>query len=171
MQKRCIAGAYLGRDGIAYSESAGEWFDMSLVSRFGKEKADQLKMRNRKTYQELMFAMIGKPFRGEEYVLNVPVTILQEPNLVGLEARAGDVWPMKRWNKFEELAQRLEEAGYKTKVFQQRERFSITPRTSTNVSTSFAAIPWRCTWAWRCARKWRPSLRAPPRMKFAATEE
>ena len=29
---------------------------------------------------------------------------------------------MKRWSRFEELAQRLEQAGFKTKAFQQRER-------------------------------------------------
>ena|ERR1700693_420734 len=120
--KATIVGAYMGEHGVTYSESAGAWFDMSLISRFGKAKADELKMSNRKTYQEFMFAMIGRPFCGEEYVLNAPVTKLQEPNLVGLEARAGDVWPMKRWSKFDELAQRLEQAGFKTKVFQQRER-------------------------------------------------
>jgi heptosyltransferase-2 len=120
--KATIVGAYMGEHGVTYSESAGPWFDMSLISRFGKAKADELKMSNRKTYQEFMFAMIGRPFCGEEYVLNAPVTKLQEPNLVGLEARAGDVWPMKRWSKFDELAERLEQAGFKTKVFQQRER-------------------------------------------------
>ena len=120
--KATIVGAYMGEHGITYTESASAWFDMSLISRFGKAKADDLKVRNRKTYQELVFAMIGRPFRGEEYVLNTPLTKLPESNLVGLEARAGEVWPMKRWNKYEELAERLERAGFKTKVFEQRER-------------------------------------------------
>src|SRR5260370_27794196 len=121
-KKASIAGAYMGEHGITYTESASGWFDMSLNSRFGKAKADELKMSNRKTYQEFIFAMIGRLFRGEEYVLNMPLTKLQEPSLVGLEARAGEVWPMKRWNKYEELAERLEGAGFKIKIFQQRER-------------------------------------------------
>lgn len=117
-----IIGAYMGRHGITYTDSAAGWFDMSLISRFGKAKADELKMSNRKTYQEIVFEMIGRPFRGEEYVLNIPPAKLLESNLVGLEARAGDVWPMKRWNKYEELAERLKEAGFKIKIFQQRAR-------------------------------------------------
>ena len=122
VQKTVIAGACLDKSGITYSESASEWFDMSLISRFGKEKADQLKMRNRKTYQELVFAMIGKPFCREEYVLNMFLSNSEESSLVGIEARAGDVWPMKRWNKYEELAEWLKVAGFKIKIFQQRER-------------------------------------------------
>jgi heptosyltransferase-2 len=121
-EKASIVGAYMGEHGIRYTESASAWFDMSLISRFGKEKADELKMSNRKTYQEFIFAMIGRPFRGEEYVLNMPLTKSPEASLVGLEARAGDVWPMKRWNKYEELAERLKGAGFKIKIFQQRER-------------------------------------------------
>ena len=143
--KATIVGAYMGEHGVTYSESASAWFDMSLISRFGKAKADELKMSDRKTFQEFMFAMIGRLFRGEEYVLNAPVTKLQEPNLVGLEARAGDVWPMKRWSKFDELALRLEQAGFKTKVFQQRERLLDYMTTSTNANTSFAVTPWPCT--------------------------
>jgi heptosyltransferase-2 len=119
--KGTIVGAYMGEQGVRYTESASAWFDMSLISRFGKAKADELKKLNRKTYQEFAFAMIGRPFRGEEYVLNTPLTKATEANLVGLEARAGDVWPMKRWNKYEELAERLERAGFKIKIFQQRE--------------------------------------------------
>jgi heptosyltransferase-2 len=122
VKKRTMVGAYMGEHGITYTESASDWFDMSLISRFGKAKADELKMRSRKTYQEFIFAMIGRPFRGEEYVLNMPLTKLPEGNLVGLEARAGEVWPMKRWNKYEELAERLKGARFKIKIFEQRER-------------------------------------------------
>jgi heptosyltransferase-2 len=121
-KKATVVGAYMGEHGVTYTESASPWFDMSLISRFGKTKADEIKMANRKTYQEFMFAMLGKPFRGEEYVLEMPLTKSPEAGMVGLEARAGDVWPMKRWNKYQELAERLKGAGFKTKVFQQRER-------------------------------------------------
>ena len=122
VQSTTLVGAYMDKTGITYSESASAWFDMSLISRFGKAKADELKMSSRKTYQEFIFGMIGRPFRGEEYVLNVPLKKSPESNLVGLETRAGEVWPMKRWNKYDELAGRLKEAGFKTKIFQQRER-------------------------------------------------
>ncbi len=41
--KATIAGAYLGEKGITYTESASGWFDMSLISRFGKANATTTK--------------------------------------------------------------------------------------------------------------------------------
>ena len=117
-----LVGAYLDGHRVAYTDSAREWFDMSLISRFGKEKADQLKANNRRTYQDLIFSMLGRRFQSEEYLLNMPVKKLPIPNLVGLETRAGAVWPMKRWNKFEALGSRLEDAGFQVKTFQQRDQ-------------------------------------------------
>jgi len=117
-----LIGAYLNGDQVAYTESASEWFDMSLISRFGKKKADELKMNNRRTYQDFVFSMLGRGFHAEEYLLNMPLKKLPIPKLVGLEARAGAVWPMKRWNKFEALASRLEGAGFQVKTFQQRDQ-------------------------------------------------
>jgi hypothetical protein len=32
---------------------------MSLISKYGKEKADLLKWKNRKSYQEILFEMLG----------------------------------------------------------------------------------------------------------------
>jgi len=117
-----LIGAYV-RDGrVVYTDSASEWFDMSLISRFGKKKADKLKMNNDRTYQDFLFSMVGSRFHGEEYLLDVPLQKLPISGLVGLEVRAGDVWPMKRWNKFEALAERLKDAGYKVKSFQQRDQ-------------------------------------------------
>ena len=117
-----LIGAYV-RDGrVVYTESASEWFDMSLISRFGKKKADELKMNNRRTYQEFLFSMVGRHFQAEEYLLNMPLKKMPIPSLVGLEERAGDVWPMKRWNKFEALARRLKDAGFRVRAFQQRDQ-------------------------------------------------
>src|SRR3989339_1821681 len=40
LKQKEITGAYLGKDKkITYTLSSAEWFDMGLVSRFGKEKA------------------------------------------------------------------------------------------------------------------------------------
>lgn len=119
--KRLI-GAYLREGNLVYTESASEWFDMSLISRFGKKRADEVKMNNRRTYQEFLFSMLGDRFEGEEYLLTMPLKTIPTPNLVGLEIRTGEVWPMKRWNKFEALAHRLTKAGFKLKTFQQRDR-------------------------------------------------
>jgi heptosyltransferase-2 len=66
--------------------------------------------------------MVGSRFQGEEYLLDMPLQRLPILGLVGLEVRAGDVWPMKRWNKFEALGERLKGAGYKVRTFQQRDQ-------------------------------------------------
>src|ERR1019366_5589028 len=57
-----IVGPYLRGAGVTYDESSSEWFDMSLSSLHGRVRADELKMRNRKTYQEMIFSALGKTF-------------------------------------------------------------------------------------------------------------
>src|SRR5262249_15824028 len=61
-------GAFLADGRVDYGESARSWYDMGLVSRFGKERADELKRLNTRTYQEHLFAMFGREFANEEYV-------------------------------------------------------------------------------------------------------
>ena len=116
-----IVGPYLTGAAVTYDESSSEWFDMSLSSRYGRKQADALKMRNRKTYQEMIFSALGMTFRGEDPVLNLPLQKVPVPGLIGIEERAGGVWPNKRWNRYVELAGRLEARGYRTKFFKQRE--------------------------------------------------
>ncbi len=113
-------GAFWNGNQIAYNEASREWFDMSLISRLGKTQADRLKMENRKTYQELIFGMLGKRFSGEEYVLNLPNPPSETPGLVGLESRAGNVWPMKQWNYYPQLGRELQDAGFTINVFVER---------------------------------------------------
>lgn len=117
-----LIGAYMTEGGIRYTESARPWFDLSLISRFGRQRADEMKMANRLSYQEHIFSMIGRRFQGEEYILSTPLTKAVVPGLVGLEARAGSVWPMKRWNKYDALAEELAVAGFKVKFLEQRPR-------------------------------------------------
>jgi heptosyltransferase-2 len=116
-----IIGPYINGSGITYSASSSEWFDMSLSSRYGRSKADELKMQNRKTYQEMIFSALGMTYRGEEPILTLALQKAPVSGLVGIEERAGGVWPTKRWNQYRELADRLEASGYTTKFFTQRE--------------------------------------------------
>jgi heptosyltransferase II len=48
-----ISGAYLDSERPAYTEDAVEWFDMGLLSRFGKARADELKRVNEKGHAEI----------------------------------------------------------------------------------------------------------------------
>lgn len=115
-----LFGAY-SRDGsfVQYTDSARAWFDMSLISVHGRDKADELKYRNRRTYQELIFEGLGFVFSDEPYVL--PQTGRSE--LVGdiaIAPVAGAVWPMKRWAYYAELKRELESAGLVVNVLPQR---------------------------------------------------
>jgi len=116
-----VVGPYLDGSAVTYNPTSSEWFDMSLSSRHGRQAADELKMQNRKTYQEMIFSALGMSFSGEDPVLKLPLQKRTTPKLVGIEERAGGVWPNKRWTRYQDLAARLEASGLKTKFFKQRD--------------------------------------------------
>src|ERR1700737_5292830 len=67
---RQLFGAYMeAGGGLDYSEDSRSWFDLSLISVYGKKNADQLKLQNRRTYQEMIFEGLGFRFDGEKYLL------------------------------------------------------------------------------------------------------
>lgn len=117
---RRVWGAQLGADNtVVYTEDSSGWFDLSIVSRHGRNRADQLKLANRSTYQELIFRGLGLRFGGEAYVL--PPTIAS-PLLgdVAIAPEAGPVWPMKKWAYYDELKQGLEATGVIVNVLPHR---------------------------------------------------
>jgi heptosyltransferase-2 len=115
-----LYGAYLdGRNGLAYTDSSRAWFDLSLISRFGKEEADQLKLRNRKTYQEMIFGGLGYTFAGEAYVLPSP-TPTDLAGDIALAPHSGAVWAMKKWAHYDVLKKHLQEQGLAVNVLPTR---------------------------------------------------
>src|SRR5205085_7347399 len=95
------------------------WFDLSLISTHGRQEADRLKLRNRRTYQQMIFSGLGLHFAGEQYLL--PKSI--ETGLSGdiaIAADAGPVWPMKKWAYYDELKLRLEAQGLVVNVLPKR---------------------------------------------------
>jgi ADP-heptose:LPS heptosyltransferase len=119
---RCseIFGAFVDSDAsLRYTENSRRWFDLSLISAYGKLRADKLKFQNRQTYQELVFDGLGFRFAGEPYLLPEP----SETGLSGDVAIAADtglIWPMKKWAYYDELKQRLENHGLTVNVLPQR---------------------------------------------------
>lgn len=116
-----IIGPYACGNTLKYDSSCSEWFDMSLSSRYGRARADELKMQNRKSYQEMIFSAFGLSFQGQEPVLNLPLRNQLRSGLIGIEARAGGVWPSKCWGRYDDLADRLQVWGYQVTFFRQRE--------------------------------------------------
>jgi hypothetical protein len=104
---------------LVYSDDASAWFDLSLISRYGRERADQLKLENRRTYQELVFSGLGWEFQGEGYVLP-PATPTGLTGDVAISPVAGKVWPMKAWAHYERLQEELEGRGFKVNVLPKR---------------------------------------------------
>jgi ADP-heptose:LPS heptosyltransferase len=117
---REIFGAYLNSDNaLVYTENSKDWFDLSLISSHGRQRADRLKFLNRRTYQEMIFSGLGFTFTGEEYLLPEHI----ETGLSGdiaIAADAGPIWPMKRWAYYGELKQALEDRGLTVNVLPKR---------------------------------------------------
>jgi len=112
-------GVYPSKNSIKYTPTSAPWFDLSLSSRFGKAKADELKKKNTLSYQEHLFNMIGISFKGEEYLTDfVPKKVSRK--IIGIESRSGDVWPAKQWKGYADLAEKLRKKGYTVRFFDQK---------------------------------------------------
>ncbi|MBU0467102.1 MAG: glycosyltransferase family 9 protein [Nanoarchaeota archaeon] len=72
-----------------------------------------LKKENQRTFQELLFEMVGSKWNGEEYVLGYQPSVQKAYNL-GLNDEVGSKWPVKRWSegKWSELERKLSEKGF-----------------------------------------------------------
>jgi ADP-heptose:LPS heptosyltransferase len=115
-----IFGAYAdSAKRLRYTNNSKCWFDLSLISSYGRQEADRLKLLNRQTYQELIFSGLSLRFSGESYVM--PSAIETElSGDVAIAAEAGTVWPMKKWAYYEELKQQLENQGLTVNVLPKR---------------------------------------------------
>jgi heptosyltransferase-2 len=117
---RQLFGAYMeAGGGLDYSEDSRSWFDLSLISVYGKKNADQLKLQNRRTYQEMIFEGLGFRFDGEKYLLpeGLPTDLTGD---VAIAPVAGAVWPMKNWGYYNELIHELEARDLKVNVLPRR---------------------------------------------------
>ncbi len=103
-----IFGAHID-DGnrLSYTLDSAAWFDLGLISRYGIKKADELKLRNRISYQEILFRCLGHEFKGEEYIMpdQIPASTLRGD--IAIAPKAGGRWPMKTWFYFDELKRDL----------------------------------------------------------------
>jgi hypothetical protein len=115
-----LFGAYADSENrLRYTDDSRRWFDLSLISAHGRERADSLKFQNRHTYQELIFHGLGFRFGGEPYLLPTPI----ETGLSGdvaIAPDAGEVWPMKKWAHYGKLRRELEANGLTVNVLSQR---------------------------------------------------
>jgi ADP-heptose:LPS heptosyltransferase len=115
-----IFGAYADSPKrLRYTDNSKCWFDLSLISSYGRKGADRLKLLNRQTYQELIFTGLGLRFAGDPYLLPGPIETELSGD-VAIAADAGHVWPMKKWAYYRELKAMLEERGLTVNILPER---------------------------------------------------
>ena len=108
LKSKKIIGAFLDINGkIDYTHETKEWFDTSLISKYGKEKADILKKKNKKTHRQIMSEIIGvKDYTKYEPFLRltsdqrkIAKDFIRRYNLsrsdliVGINIGSGERWP------------------------------------------------------------------------------
>jgi len=103
-----FVGARLNEDGEpVYTEDSSAWFDMSLISRFGRARADELKALNQRTHPELLASALGieegRPSLsiGDEEEASAEELWRDEGLasaglVIGLNTGAGGRWPAKQ---------------------------------------------------------------------------
>jgi heptosyltransferase II len=96
-----VTGAIL-RDGRPnYTQDATEWFDMGLHSRFGKERADELKKLNRRSHAQIFSSIFGVQDVKPEFYVDESCRRWAQANLpassyrVGINPYSGGRWPSK----------------------------------------------------------------------------
>lgn len=119
LKTKSFVGVFLnGRNRIDYTQDSGYWYDMSLVSKLGKEKADELKKKNRLSVPEILLGMLGKKFSGEEY--DIGAKAKKSKGVIGLIDVSSGLWPNKDWHGYAALCPLLEQEGYRTKFLGMR---------------------------------------------------
>ena len=115
-----LFGAYLDSgNSLRYTDNSRLWFDLGILSRYGKQQADQLKYENRRTYQELIFEGLGWQFEGERYCLPERTKTGLKGD-VAIAPQAGPIWPMKNWAYYADLERTLKRNGLIVNVLPKR---------------------------------------------------
>lgn len=113
-----IIGAYKENGKMIYTDELREWFDMGLISKFGKEKADILKKENKLSHAQIfskgLQIEIKKPYFENNLEIEKDIKKIyekKEKRMIGLNLSAGKRWKSK--------ALRLEEAKKLVEYLQQ----------------------------------------------------
>src|SRR3989338_4292350 len=98
---------FINKNGeIEYTQETSYWFDMSMISRLGKEKADILKNKNKKTHRQIFSEIIGMDWRKYEPFLRLTDAqrkmaqefsnkhhLSKSDLIIGINTGAADRWP------------------------------------------------------------------------------
>ncbi len=97
-----LCGAYLSDNQPTYTGSASAWFDMGLISSFGKATADKLKKENTREHNEIFSEILGIEIN-EPIFFNSPLIEKRIAKLfngayfnLGINSSAGSRWVSKQ---------------------------------------------------------------------------
>ena len=117
-----LIGCYINEDIVTYLAPNELWFDISLVSKFGIESANEAKYNNTLTFQEMVAGIFNIPFNSEPYnELEYDITDSIRKADIAIAPTAGNKWPNKNWLYYNELIELLKKDGYSVNVLPQRE--------------------------------------------------
>lgn len=161
-----IFGAYAKNSQQTYAPSA--WFDMSAISKYGLEKANELKKQNKQTFQQHMAELLG--IKVGPYVFSltpdeieyghkfmVDLGFEKKEKVVGINTGAGKRWQLKALSieKTIELVKRIrKELGVASVILggeEEEERNEIIcqetgmPNGGIHSLRNFAAVVNQCT--------------------------
>lgn len=118
---RKLTGIFYHLGALSYTDDSASWFDMSLISHFGKARANHLKKINSKSYQQHLFEMLGFIFDDEQYCIFGREKKPDQKSAIAIESRAGERWPNKAWKGYAELSTCLQSDGYNVFTLGSRE--------------------------------------------------
>jgi heptosyltransferase-2 len=101
LQTAAVTGAQLTDGRPDYTPDAAEWFDMGLHSRFGKQRADELKKLNQRSHAEIFSKIFGIEHVRPEFYVDEPAqqwardALPAAQPLVGINPYSGGRWPSK----------------------------------------------------------------------------
>lgn len=107
-----IFGAFLKDNKTLYTEDSSLWFDMGLLSKYGKKRADELKKQNRLTHREIFEKMLNikikEPIFFNSFVIEKRIKnrfdFSEEYFNIGINSGSGGRWSSKQL-KIEETVQ------------------------------------------------------------------
>jgi heptosyltransferase-2 len=101
LEADAVTGAILKDSRPTYTQDANDWFDMGLHSRFGKQRADELKKLNQKSHAQIFSAIFNIEEVEPEFYLDddcrqwARLTLPKANRLVGINPYSGGRWPSK----------------------------------------------------------------------------
>src|SRR3989344_9503661 len=106
IKPKTIFGVYKKNGQVNYTPHSSYWYNMSLISKFGKTTADMLKKSNLFSYPEILYKMLNLNWKGQKTSLFLKDEIKKysftkiqkfdrDKTVIGIVIGAGERWPMK----------------------------------------------------------------------------